>query len=101
MHDPGTVTAAVQPGILVQASALDVWALQVLSGVPAQWGPVEKVTVAAGFLMIADLQQICPEQSLLEWQVLGHEAWQSPSQHKAPTLPTQSLDCVQAFGQVV
>jgi hypothetical protein len=47
--------------------------------------------------MRADLQQICPEQSLLSRQVLGHVAWQTPSQHKLP--PVQSLDWVHAFGQ--
>lgn len=69
-------------------------------GVPAQCGPIEKVTVASGTRVRADLQQICPEQSLLTLQVLGQDLLHMPLQHTSPAAVLQSADWAHALGQV-
>jgi hypothetical protein len=61
---------------------------------------MEKVTVASGTRVRADLQQIWPAQSLLTLQVLGHDLLHIPLQHTSPEAVLQSADWAQALGQV-
>jgi hypothetical protein len=79
----------------VDKAAHDEWV-----GVPAQWGPIEKVTVASGTRLRADLQQIWPAQSLLTLQVLAHDLLHMPLQHTSPAVVLQSADWAQALGQL-
>lgn len=57
--------------------------------------------VAAGSRVSADLQQICPLQSLLTSQVFLQLLLHVPSQQSSPAAVLQSLDWVQAVGHVV
>jgi hypothetical protein len=66
-----------------------------------QVGPAVKVLVAGGRRVIADLQQICPGQSLLVSQCCVRQvAEQIPSQQSG-VVPPQSEDWAHGCGQVV
>jgi len=58
------------------------------------------VTVASGTRVRADLQQICPAQSLLTLQVFGQDLPHMPLQHTSPEVVLQSADWAHALGQV-
>lgn len=98
-HVPAAGVLTRQPGtagqVDVDRDAHDAWV-----GVPAQCGPIEKVTVAVGTRVRADLQQIWPAQSLLTSQVLGQDLLHMPLQHSSPEVVLQSADWVHALGQL-
>jgi hypothetical protein len=64
-----------------------------------QRGPTEKVAVALGRRVSADLQQIWPGQSTLLSQVFVQLLLHRPSQQISPLVVLHSVDVVQALGQ--
>jgi hypothetical protein len=58
-------------------------------------------TVGAGSRMSADLQQICPAQSLLSWQLLAHLVLQRPSQQISSLSLLQSIELKQRLGHLL
>jgi hypothetical protein len=97
VHVP-TVGVLVRQPVTVEQAEVDNEAQDVYDGVPAQWGPTEKVTVASGSRVRADLQQIWPAQSLLTLHVLGQDVLHMPLQHSSPALVLQSVDWAHALG---
>ena len=66
--------------------------------VPVQDG-TWKICGGGGSSCAGALQQICPVQSLLCWQLLGHVAAQNPPQQSGVVaVPLQSDDWVHALG---
>ncbi len=98
--DPLQVPAgpvAVQPGMVAHEDDEQVE----YDGVPVHRGPGEKVCVAAGSRVSADLQQICPEQSLLVSHVFGQDLLHMPLQQSSPFDVLQSVDVEHSFGHAV
>lgn len=97
-HAPALGVLSLQPGTVVHVE-FDSDAHDVVRGTPAQCGPTENVSVASGNRVRADLQQICPEQSLLAPHVLGQVLLHMPPQQISPAAVLQSADWAQATGQ--
>ena len=97
-HVPAVDVTGAHPGT-VEHELLEREEQAAVDGVPVQCGPVEKVMVAPGRRVRADLQQICPEQSLLTLHDFGHDLLQMPLQQISPAVVLQSVDWPQALGQ--
>lgn len=99
VHRPALGVLTRHPGTEAQID-VDKDAHEEDMGVPAQRGPIEKVTVVPEARVRADLQQIWPEQSALTSQVFAHDLLHMPWQHTSPEVVLQSVDWVHALGQV-